>query len=127
MITDRKTVIFALGTNVDSDRNMARMQQLLRDAFPDIRFTVSLQTEAIGIVAPPFLNCLAAVSSASGYESIHRRVKLIEAAMDPDNSRRKAGRVVCDIDILYCAGMRYHLSDWQRPYVVELLRRLPMP
>ncbi len=118
-------VILALGTNVEAPANMARMQQQLRSLFPSVCFTPQLTSAAVGIVAPPFTNCLAALLTTDDYDTLNHRLKNVEAQMGSTRADRRAGHVVADVDVLSYDGVRYHAADWQRSYIRRLLPLLP--
>lgn len=118
-------VILALGANVDATANMARMQQLLRGLYPSVRFTPSLTSAAVGIVAPPFTNSLAVLLTTDDYGTLNQRLKGIESQLGSVRADRRAGHIVADVDVLSYDGIRYHTSDWERDYIRRLLPLLP--
>lgn len=121
---DNTQVILALGSNKDAEINMPRMQAMLAQRLPGIRFTPSIVSPAIGIKASPFTNCLASAVWTGGYVSLHALTTEVEHALGSTHADRKAGCVVADIDILLCESRRYHEPDWQRPYIVSLLAHI---
>jgi len=126
MTTDHSPiVILALGCNVDAPVNMPRLQAALAARFPSIRFTRQIVTEAIGIEAAPFANCLAWMETDQDYATLHAVTKEIEQQLGSTREDRREGRVVADADILCCGGCRYHADDWQRPYIQTLMAELP--
>ncbi len=114
-------IILALGCNVAPEINMARMQTALASYFPKIRFTAQMVNQAIGIVAPPFTNCLAWMPADIVYSELYTITKNIEQELGSFATDRNTGVVVADIDILYCGGHKYHETDWKRPYIQQLL------
>ena len=118
-------VILALGSNAEATANMARMQQLLRGLYPSVRFTPSLTSAAVGIVAPPFTNSLAVLLTTDDYDTLNQRLKGVEAQLGSTRADRRAGHVVADVDVLSYDGIRYHTSDWERDYIRRLLPQLP--
>lgn len=124
-VDSTQMVILALGCNVDPGVNMLRIQTALAEYFPSLRFTDQVVTSAIGIVAQPFANCLACMLSDIDYSKLYSLVKNIEQELGSCVADKQAGTVVADIDILYCGGQKYHLADWTRPYIRNLIRLLP--
>ena len=118
-------VILALGTNVEATAIMARMQQLLRSLYPSVRFTPSLTSAAVGIVAPPFTNSLAVLLTTDDYVTLNQRLKAVETQLGSARADRRAGHVVADVDVLSYDGVHYHASDWERDYIRRLLPQLP--
>ncbi len=120
-VDSSQMVILALGCNVSPDVNMLRMQRVLSRRFPLLRFTYQMVTTAIGIVAQPFTNCLAYMPADIGYSELHTITKALELELGSTDTNKQEGRVVADIDILYCGGHKYHKADWNRPYIRELI------
>ena len=52
-------ILLALGSNIAAEQNIDHAKARLLAVFPQLQFSRSLITPAIGIVSPPFTNCLA--------------------------------------------------------------------
>lgn len=113
-------VILALGTNVD-EACMEQAKQLLREEMDDIGFTSTLQTEAIGIVSPSFLNCLAKGSTDKDKEALKKSLKQMERQCGDTRKKRSENVITMDIDLLRFDDERLHKSDWNRDYIKDLL------
>lgn len=121
------SVILCLGSNADQEANIQQAQQLLRNEYASIDFTPSIWTEPVGVVSPPYLNCLATMSIKDSLSCLHDKTKAIERLMHSSREERKDNIVRIDIDILSFDHKHYHEDDWNRDYVKQLIEVLPAP
>lgn len=121
------SVILCLGSNTDQEANIQRAQQLLRAEYASIAFTPSIWTEPVGVISPPYLNCLATVNTKESLSCLHDKTKAIERQMHSSREERKGNIVRIDIDILSFDRKHYHEDDWNRDYVKQLIEDLPTP
>lgn len=121
------SVILCLGSNADQEANIQQAQQLLRNEYASIDFTPSIWTEPVGVVSPPYLNCLATMSIKDSLSCLHDKTKAIERLMHSSREERKGNIVRIDIDILSFDHKHYHEDDWNRDYVKQLIEVLPAP
>ncbi len=121
------SVILCLGSNADQEANIQRAQQLLRTEYASIAFTPSIWTEPVGVVSPPYLNCLATMTIEDNLSRLHNKTKSIERLMHSSPEERKGNTVRIDIDILSFDRKHYHEDDWSRDYVKQLIEDLPTP
>lgn len=119
------SVILCLGSNADQEANIQQAQQLLRNEYASIDFTPSIWTEPVGVVSPPYLNCLATMSIKDSLSCLHDKTKAIERLMHSSREERKDNIVRIDIDILSFDHKHYHEDDWSRDYVKRLIQDLP--
>ena len=122
----KKRFILALGSNSNREQSMATAMAMLKEELGDTTFTPVVETEAIGMEAPPFLNCLAFGESDMTKGRITSVLKQIEQACGDDATLRAECKIVMDIDLLLLGSMKYHLNDWDRNYVRELMAMLPV-
>ena len=106
---------------------MRHVQQLLRTEYASIAFTPSIWTEPVGVMSPPYLNCLATMTIEDSLSSLHDKTKAIERLMHSSREERKGNIVRIDIDILSFDRKHYHEDDWNRDYVKRLIEDLPTP
>lgn len=121
------SVILCLGSNTDQETNIQRAQQLLRNEYASIIFTPSTWTEPVGVVSPPYLNCLATMTIEDSLSCLHDKTKAIERLMHSSQEERKDNIVRIDIDILSFDHKHYHEDDWTKDYVKRLIQDLPTP
>ena len=100
---------------------------MLRNEYASIIFTPSIWTEPVGVVSPPYLNCLATMTIEDSLSCLHDKTKAIERLMHSSQEERKDNIVRIDIDILSFDHKHYHEDDWTRDYVKRLIQDLPTP
>ena len=69
-----------------------------------------------------YLNQLATGWTTLEADELNRQLKNIELQLDRKHD--KSGVVTIDIDLLEYDSVRYHLRDWERDYVKDLLPEL---
>lgn len=112
--------LLSLGSNFEAPDHMQAAVKELCALFSNLTFTRPIWTDPIGHEGPQYLNILVKGETDLGYEALNAKLKATESRLgrvrhDPHH------RVAIDIDILQIDEERYHLSDWQRSYVVLLL------
>ena len=117
-------ILLALGSNVAAELHIEQAKARLSAVFPQLRFSRSLITPAIGIVSPPFMNCLAEGYCSAPLEEVIVALKDIEAQMGSVSEERKKGIVKIDIDLLQFDGTKRKADDWSRDYIQLLLNEL---
>lgn len=122
---EKKKILFATGTNSPSaSGRMASMRTRMAGLFnEDIRFTPIIQTSPIGITSPDFSNCIGVAYTTLPVEKIKEEFKKIEAECGDSSDKRRENIVEMDIDILEYDGIRYHKKDWNRGYIIEMLKQ----
>jgi len=117
-------ILLALGSNVAAEQNIDHAKARLSAVFPQLQFSRSLITPAIGIVSPPFTNCLAEGYCSVQLEEVLVTLKDIEAQMGSVSEERKKGIVKIDIDLLQFDATKRKADDWSRDYIQLLLNEL---
>ena len=118
-------VILSLGTNHYQKRNLARARMCLSEVLTEMTYTSEIWTEPIGCRRKElYLNQLVRGKCQQPQEVLEKVLKDIEKQFGRTPQKRQAGIVPIDIDILEYDGLRYHINDWQRPYVITLLGEL---
>ena len=117
-------ILLALGSNVAAELHIEQAKARLSAVFPQLRFSRSLITPAIGIVSPPFMNCLAEGYCSAPLEEVIVALKDIEAQMGSVSEERKKGIVKIDIDLLQFDNTKRKADDWGREYIQLLLNEL---
>ena len=70
-----------------------------------------------------YLNQLVTGTTELGVEELNEKLKEVEQSLDRKHDG--SGIVTIDIDLLQYDDERYHLRDWERDYVKNLLPELP--
>lgn len=117
-------ILLALGSNVGAELHIEQAKARLSVVFPQLRFSRSLITPAIGIVSPPFMNCLAEGYCSAPLEEVIVALKDIEAQMGSVPEEREKGIVKIDIDLLQFDDTKRKADDWSRDYIQLLLNEL---
>jgi 7,8-dihydro-6-hydroxymethylpterin-pyrophosphokinase (HPPK) len=117
-------ILLALGSNTLAQHNIELAKAYLTAAFPKIQFSRLLVTPAIGIVSPPFINCLAQTYCCEQMADVLATLKNIETAMGSMPEKRRKGIVKIDIDLLQFDETRHKADDWERDYIQLLLKEL---
>ena len=117
-------ILLALGSNVAAELHIEQAKARLSTVFPQLRFSRSLNTPAIGIVSPPFINCLAEGYCSVPLAEVIVALKDIEAQMGSVSEERKKGIVKIDIDLLQFDNTKRKVDDWSRDYIQLLLNEL---
>ncbi len=117
-------ILLALGSNVAAELHIEQAKARLSAVFPQLRFSRSLITPAIGIVSPPFMNCLAEGYCSAPLEEVIVALKDIEAQMGSVSEERKKGIVKIDMDLLQFDDTKRKADDWSRDYIQLLLNEL---
>ncbi len=117
-------ILLALGSNVAAELHIEQAKARLSAVFPQLRFSRSLITPAIGIVSPPFMNCLAEGYCSAPLEEVIVALKDIEAQMGSVSEERKKGIVKIDMDLLQFDETKRKADDWSRDYIQLLLNEL---
>lgn len=117
-------ILLALGSNVAAELHIEQAKARLSAVFPQLRFSRSLITPAIGIVSPSFINCLAEGYCNVPLEEVIVALKDIEAQMGSVSEERKKGIVKIDIDLLQFDNTKRKADNWSRDYIQLLLNEL---
>lgn len=120
-VKQKQQLILCIGSNHEPQRHVAMVRQLLERHMAGLVFSPSIWTEPVGVVSPPYLNCLAYGETTLSYDQLHVLTKQIEQQMGRTPEKKHKGEIPIDIDILQLGGVRYHLTDWTRQYVIQLL------
>jgi 2-amino-4-hydroxy-6-hydroxymethyldihydropteridine diphosphokinase len=93
-------VYVAAGSNVEPERNLALATQLLRQDFPDVRFSPWYRNRAVGFEGADFINFVAGFTTQLPIDEVLSRLHAIETACGrPRGAPRWAPRSM-DLDVL---------------------------
>lgn len=116
-------LIIALGCNSDHEACMEKAKKTVSRFFENnIVFTKMIWTLPVGIKSDKFLNCLALTRTELDFRQTEKALKQIEAECGDTKADRSRNIIRMDIDILLFGDMRFHIEDWKRDYVKELIR-----
>ena len=109
-------VIIALGSNILPAAHMQWALGSISLLLDNIRVSRWLWTEDIKGTGRMYMNGLVSGITALSAEELSQKLKDLEAA-----TGRTKGRVTLDLDLMRYDNRRYHLNDWPRPYIQQLL------
>lgn len=121
-IKRRHKILLAIGSNDDAEKNISSIRHLLTEHFHEVQFTSVLVNPFVGFDAPDFHNQLALAYTDMEEEETVRLLKQMEQQLGRKPSDKHLHRIPADIDLLLFDNERRHEKDWQRPYVIALMR-----
>ena len=138
MTNETHKVLLCLASNSQQKQNMEAARSLLSGLLADLHYTTEHWTEPVTThrdrhpvqtvsaqgACPHvlYLNQLATGTTTLEAEDLNLRLKEIEQQLGRKHD--KSGVVTIDIDLLQYDDTRYHLRDWERDYVKDLLVEL---
>ena len=117
----RRKFILALGSNANPGLSMAKAKQLLQKQLGPVAFSPVITTDAIGMVADPFCNCLAYGMTLKTADELTSLLKQMERDCGDMPALRATHQIVMDIDLLLLGRKKYHPDNWNRDYIRQLL------
>ena len=116
-------IIISLASNEDQETRMAAAREQLTQLLTECHFTSAIWTEPINSIRKePYLNQLCQGTTALGEGLLCEVLKETEKRLG--RTHNEDGIVTIDLDLLQYDGQRYHLRDWERNYVKDLLSEL---
>lgn len=126
MTNETHKVLLCLASNCQQEQNMEAARSLLSELLTDLHYTTEHWTDPVATHgdkhAVLYLNQLATGTTTLETEDLNLRLKEIEQQLGRKHD--KSGVVTIDIDLLQYDDTRYHLRDWERDYVKDLLVEL---
>jgi len=129
--------IISLAANCQQEENLTEARQRLCQILFSPSYTEAIWTEPFGSgrgnhISPLspldfqrdglYLNQLVYAQTSFSAEQLIATLKEIECAMGRTQEDRQKGIVRIDLDLMQYDLDRYHLRDWDRPYIQALLR-----
>ena len=131
-------VIISLASNCDQEQNLHQARLCLEQILSSCRYTKAIWTEPyiVGnasqrcdkeqsqtLETPPimYLNQLVYATTSLNVDELQSALKDIELRLGRTAEDRQKGIVRIDLDLLLYNDQRYHLRDWDRPYIKALL------
>lgn len=115
-------IIISLASNHQQLKNLSEARSCLGQILFDIRYSRELWTDPISHTGSgQYLNQLVFAKCSLEMKDLEKELKHIELRLGRTEECRQSGIVPIDLDLLQYHDTRYHLRDWERPYVKELL------
>lgn len=123
MIHQEHHVIISLASNYQQEAKLEAARTQLVQLLTEVHFTRAIWTEPIGHVqSPKYLNQLCEGTTALGGGLLEEVLKELEKRLG--RTHNEDGIVAIDLDLLQYDSQRYHLRDWDRNYIKDLLNEL---
>ncbi len=129
--------IISLAANCNQEKNLAEARSRLSKILFSAKYTAELWTQPITssnqdsrhapdssancLSQPPYLNQLVYARTRLSIGTLERRLKETERMMGRTAEARQQGIVCIDLDLMQYDDVRYHLRDWERPYIQQLI------
>ena len=114
-------IILALGSNHEANVNIELALNLLSKSIKIIQSTPSYDNESTEFPISIFTNKILVCETELSYEKLNKELKHIETECGRNNYEKTTGIIPLDIDILLYDNDRYHINDWDKPYIKYLL------
>lgn len=114
-------IILALGSNHEAKVNIELALNLLSKSIKIIQSTPSYDNESTEFPISIFTNKILVCETELTYEILNEELKRIETECGRNNYAKNTGIIPLDIDILLYDYNRYHINDWDKPYIKYLL------
>ena len=102
---------------------MAKAREQLTQLLTSVHFTSAIFTEPVGSLRnEPYLNQLCKGMTELGPNLLSEVLKETERRLG--RRHNEEGIVVVDLDLLQYDKERFHLKDWERNYVKDLINEL---
>ena len=121
--------ILSLAANCEQEKNLAEARRRLSQILFSPSYTEAIWTEPYHLPTnthhpspntQPYLNQLVYAETPLSVENLEARLKSIELSMGRTAEDRQRGIVRIDLDLMQYDDQRYHLRDWDRPYIQQL-------
>jgi len=117
-------VIISLASNHDQTENLPLALRRLGQIIHIQRATEAIWTEPFhSPIHDLYLNQLVYADTHLSADQLTSLFKRIELTMGRTPEERQQGIVRIDIDLLQYDHQRYHMKDWERPYIKQLLNK----
>lgn len=117
-------IIVSFGSNNNWRENKWQAIRLVRALVVNPVFTPTLRSKDIYGSKKVYSNCLMDALTEQPLKTLCRKLKCIETSCGNTVSKRNHGVVDLDLDLLLYDSQRLHHLDWDRPYIIKLLREL---
>ncbi len=121
----RNIVIIGIGSNIDAEKNIRKMFEILKNKVEIVQISSMVQTKAIGnINQADFTNGAVKIKTPLAQKELNELLKSIEDEVGRDRSLPKFGPRTIDLDIVVWNGEivddDYYTRDFLRDSVSEL-------
>ena len=119
------SILLSLASNYEQEKNLSEAREALAQVLVSPVYTSAIWTEPCGKKKGSlYLNQLVYAQTDLDCDELNSRLKEMEKAQGRNDEARRQGLVPVDLDLLQYNQQRFHLRDWQRPYIQQLLPEL---
>ena len=125
------SILISLASNHEQEKNLSEVRKALAQVLVSTVYSPAIWTEPFNMnftphTPPPsmYLNQLVSAQTSLDADELILRMKDMELVQGRDEEARRQHIVPIDLDLLQYDTQRFHLRDWQRPYVRQLLDTL---
>lgn len=109
-------VLVSLGSNTCPAAHIRWASQRLSLLLDNARFSRTIWTEDTRGTGIFYMNQLASGYTALSADALQQALKAVE-----QETGRTKPSVTIDLDLIQYDQQRYHLTDWTRPYILQLM------
>ena len=118
-------VLISLASNHEQKENLCKAREALAQILSSATFTPEQWTHPMGKHFGRFyINQLVSAETTLSSDELTARLKDIETTLGRTPELRRHGIVPIDLDLLLYDDKRFHLQDWERSYIKDLLKLL---
>ena len=123
MVQKEHHIIISLASNFNQEANLEAARAQLTQLLTEAHFTSAIWTEPINSLrSDPYLNQLCKGTTAFGFNLLNEVLK--ETEKRQGRTHNEDGIVTLDLDILQYDDEKFHLRDWTRNYIKDLINEL---
>jgi 2-amino-4-hydroxy-6-hydroxymethyldihydropteridine diphosphokinase len=123
MVQKEHHIIISLASNFNQEANLEAARAQLTQLLTEAHFTSAIWIEPINSLrSEPYLNQLCKGTTAFGFNLLNEVLK--ETEKRQGRTHNEDGIVTLDLDILQYDDEKFHLRDWTRNYVKDLINEL---
>lgn len=123
MTQKQHQIIISLASNENQEANLQAARKQLTQLLSEAHFTSAIWTDPINSIRQePYLNQLCKATTAFSMNLLNEVLKETEKRLG--RTHNEDGIVTIDLDLLQYDEAQYHLRDWSRNYVKNLINEL---
>jgi 2-amino-4-hydroxy-6-hydroxymethyldihydropteridine diphosphokinase len=123
MTQKQHQIIISLASNENQEANLQAAREQLTQLLSEAHFTSAIWTDPINSIRQePYLNQLCKATTAFSMNLLNEVLKETEKRLG--RTHNEDGIVTIDLDLLQYDEAQYHLRDWSRSYVKNLIKEL---
>ena len=123
MTQKQHQIIISLASNENQEANLQAAREQLTQLLSEVHFTSAIWTDPINSIRQePYLNQLCKAATAFSMNLLNEVLKETEKRLG--RTHNEDGIVKIDLDLLQYDETQYHLRDWSRNYVKNLINEL---